>query len=63
MIVQAEPLPTVEILSSEISSVEFDIQHDKWAESGWLAVGRICRWAAENKMPHPPCPAAPKGPD
>jgi hypothetical protein len=56
LIVQAKPAPSIDSLTSELAGVNYDNAVEKWGEDGWLQVGRLCRWAADNKLPHPDCP-------
>lgn len=43
--VESKPVPTPEIVTSDIAAAEYDAAIEAWGERGWSAVGRICRWA------------------
>lgn len=47
-----EPKPRLDpaALESEAALDDFDIALEVWGERGWLAIGRICRWAKANGM-------------
>lgn len=46
--VEAKPRLDPADLESEAALDRHDIELELWGERGWAAVGRICRWAAEN---------------
>ncbi len=54
--VQGKPQATADIVTSEQAAVAYDNAVEAWGETGWLQVGRLCRWAEANKLPHPACP-------
>lgn len=45
--VEPKPVPPADIVTSAQAAAEYDIAVEGWGERGWLAVARICRWAAE----------------
>lgn len=57
-----EPRPQlgIDALNSEAALDAYEIELEAWAERGWRAVGRICRWAVANgaKLEYR-CPAPP----
>ena len=46
-------------LDSEAALDRHDIAVEAWAEDGWKAVGRICRWAVANGAAGLTCPRPP----
>ena len=48
--VEAKPRLDPAALSSEAALDAHDIAVESWGERGWLAVGRLCRWAKANGM-------------
>ena len=45
--VEAKPALSIEALASEKALNDHDAAVEAWGERGWLAVGRLCRWATE----------------
>ena len=50
MVVEARPVPTPEILTSEAAADAFDASLKAWGRRGWQKVGRICRWSKANGL-------------
>lgn len=46
--VEPEPVLTVEALASDKAANEHEAAVLAWGRRGWLTVGRLCRWAADN---------------
>lgn len=65
--VEAKPLLTPEAVNSEADLDAHDIALEAWGDRGWLAVGRLCRWAAGLGAEGLECPEAepepPRRPD
>ncbi len=59
LVTEPKPVPPPEVVTSAQAAADYDIAVEGWGERGWLAVGRICRWAVANGMPDPGC-APPK---
>jgi hypothetical protein len=43
--VEAKPVPSIDILTSERAAAEYDASIESWGDRGWRQVARICRWA------------------
>lgn len=54
--VEPEPVLSVDALASDQAANDYDNAVLGWGRRGWLAVGRVCRWAADNGM-EIDCPA------
>lgn len=46
----------IEALASDQAANDYDNAVLAWGRRGWLQVGRVCRWAAENGMAGLDCP-------
>lgn len=46
----------LEAITDDMAAARYSAAIETWGERGWAAVGRLCRWAADNKLPHPDCP-------
>lgn len=55
--VEAKPRLDPAALDSEAALDAHDSAVEAWGERGWAAVGRLCRWAADNGAPGLDCPA------
>jgi len=60
--VEAKPIMPPEAVRSEAAGIAHDIAIEGWGERGWDAVGRLCRWAADNGMKGLSCPPPPELP-
>lgn len=60
--VEAKPIMPPEAVRSEAAGIAHDIAIEGWGERGWGAVGRLCRWAADNGMKGLSCPPPPELP-
>lgn len=56
--VEAKPLLDPAALGSDQALNDHDAAVEAWGERGWLAVGRLCRWARDNRLAAPTCPKA-----
>ena len=57
--VEAKPTLSVDALTSEKALNDHDAAIEAWAERGWLAVGRICRWAVDMGLKGQTCTPKP----
>lgn len=55
--VEPKPQPTIDILTSDKASADYDVAVEAWGTRGWQAVARICRWAKDMGAPKLDCPA------
>jgi hypothetical protein len=54
--VKPKPVMPAEAITDDTAAADYSSKVEGWGDAGWAAVGRLCRWAAANKMPHPDCP-------
>jgi hypothetical protein len=56
--VEAKPVMPDAAISDDAAAAKYSSDIEGWGDRGWATVGRICRWAEANGMPHPLCPPA-----
>lgn len=56
LIVEPKPLLSEDALNSDKALNDYDAAIEAWGERATLQIGRLCRWAKANKLPHPDCP-------
>lgn len=54
--VESKPVPTDAIVTDPKAADAYNADVEIWGERGWLAVGRICRWAQANGATALDCP-------
>lgn len=58
--VTPKPVMPVAAITDDQAAARYSSDIEAWGDAGWATVGRLCRWAAANEMPHPDCPAPAK---
>lgn len=48
-------MPDAAITDDSVNA-KYNSDVEGWGDRGWATVGRLCRWAERNGMPHPTCP-------
>ena len=56
--VEPKPVPTDAIVTDPKAGDAYNADVESWGERGWLAVGRICRWAKANGATALDCPVS-----
>jgi len=51
-------VPTDAIVTDPKAGDAYNADVESWGERGWLAVGRICRWAKANGATALDCPVS-----
>lgn len=53
---EIKPVMPDAAITDDSVNAKYNSDVEGWGDRGWAAVGRLCRWASANKMPHPTCP-------